>query len=128
MDFAVAKISGKQHLIKVGDVISVAATLGKVGDKLDFSQVLLLCLDDKVQIGEPTVSGTKVSGEIVFVGRDEKIRVSKFKAKSRYRKTIGFRADLTKVKITSIGGKAEEKTEAKPKVVKAAKPKAAKKS
>ena len=102
MDFAVVKISGKQHLIQVGDVIDVAADLGAVGDKLSFKEVLLLSLSDKLQIGTPTVSGAEISGEVTFAGRGEKLRISKFKAKSRYRKTIGFRADLTKIKITSF--------------------------
>lgn len=128
MDFAVVKISGKQHLIQVGDVIDIAADLGKVGDKLDFKEVLLLSLSDKLQIGEPVVSGAEILGEVIFAGRGEKLRISKFKAKSRYRKTIGFRADLTKIKITSLDGKVEAKTEAKPaKTAKIAKPKVAKK-
>ncbi len=128
MDFAVVKISGKQHLIQVGDVVDIAADLGKAGDKLDFKEVLLLSLSDKLQIGEPVVSGAEISGEVIFAGRGEKLKISKFKAKSRYRKTIGFRADLTKIKITSLGGKAEAKVEAKlAKTAKTAKPKIAKK-
>jgi ribosomal protein L21 len=35
--------------------------------------------------------------------RGEKIRVSKFKSKVRYRRTTGFRAALTKVEIQQIG-------------------------
>jgi hypothetical protein len=41
--------------------------------------------------------------------RGVKVRVSKFKSKVRYRRTTGFRAALTKVKIEKIGGVKTEK-------------------
>ncbi len=105
MDFAVIKLAGKQHLVKAEDVISVDADLGKVGDKLDLSEVLLTNISDKLEIGTPLVAGAKALGEIVFSGKGVKLHISKFKAKSRYRKTIGFRPNLTKIKILSIGNK-----------------------
>ena len=103
MDFAVVKIAGKQHLVSVGDTISIQADLGEVGKKLNFPEVLLLSLGDQISIGTPLVDKAEVATEVVFSGRGEKIRVSKFKAKARYRKTIGFRSNLTKLKIISIG-------------------------
>jgi ribosomal protein L21 len=40
------------------------------------------------------------------------VRVSKFKSKVRYRRTVGFRAALTRVQIEKIGA-AKEKTATK---------------
>ena len=105
MDFAVIKLAGKQHLVFEGTVVEVAADLGKVGDKLDLSEVLLINISGKLEIGTPLVAGAKAVGEIVFSGKGVKLHISKFKAKSRYRKTIGFRPNLTKIKILSIGNK-----------------------
>ena len=102
MDFAVVKVAGKQHLVAVGDVISVEADLGKMGQTLTFPEVLLLTIGDKISVGTPLVDKATVKAEVVFSGKGEKIRVSKFKAKARYRKTIGFRPNLTKLKITEI--------------------------
>lgn len=102
MDFAVIKLAGKQHLVFADSVVEVAADLGKVGDKIDLSGVLLISLGDKLKIGDPLVAKSKVTGEIVFSGKGVKLHISKFKAKSRYRKTIGFRPNLTKIKILSL--------------------------
>ena len=44
----------------------------------------------------------KVSAEVVDNVKGDKIRIAKFKAKSRYRKVRGFRARLTKLKIIKI--------------------------
>ena len=103
MNFAVIKLSGKQHLVFADSVVEVAANLGKVGDKIEFPEVLLVSLSEKLEVGTPLITGAKVSGEIIFSGKGVKLHVSKFKAKSRYRKTIGFRPDLTKIKIINIG-------------------------
>jgi large subunit ribosomal protein L21 len=48
------------------------------------------------------VSKGKVLGVITEHYKGDKIRISKFKAKVRYRKTIGFRPYYTKVKVNKI--------------------------
>lgn len=105
MDFAVVKIAGKQHLVKVGDIISVEAPLGEVGKPLTFPEVMLLSLNDKISIGTPLVDKTVVKTEVVSAGKGEKIHVAKFKSKIRYRRVTGFRPMLTKLKIISFSEK-----------------------
>jgi len=99
MKYAVIAISGTQYKIEENQVITV--------DKLDpliksTSEVLLIVDEDKVKIGNPTIKGASVEFENVRDYQGEKLRVSTFKAKSRYRKTHGFRAQLTDIKITKI--------------------------
>lgn len=102
MDFAVIKISGKQHLVKVGDLVTVDANLGEVGKKLTVSEVLLISTGSEVKIGTPMVIGAEVQTEIISSGKGKKIDVFKFKAKSRYRRAMGFRPLETKLKILSL--------------------------
>lgn len=99
MKYAVIAISGTQYKVEENQVITV--------DKFDptiktTDQVLLTVNDDKVTVGDPTVKGATVEFESVRDYQGEKLRVSIFKAKSRYRKTHGFRAQLTDIKITKI--------------------------
>ena len=105
MNYAVIRQGGKQYKVASGDVIELEGTLGKKDDKIVFADVLLLVEDGKITLGKPTVSGASLSAVIVENKKGEKIRVSKFKAKARYRKTIGFRPVLTVVKIDSFEGK-----------------------
>lgn len=99
MKYAVIAISGTQYKVEENKIITV--------DKLDptlksTDQVLLTVNEDKIVLGTPTVKGASVDFEIVKNYQGDKIRVSTYKAKSRYRKTRGFRPQLTDIKITKI--------------------------
>ena len=103
MKYAVIKTGGKQYKVSEGDVIEIDRIAGKDG-KISFEEVLLLVSDGNVKVGKPFLTGEKVEGKIIEDFRGEKVRVSKFKSKVRYRRTTGFRAALTKVQIEKIGG------------------------
>jgi large subunit ribosomal protein L21 len=108
MSYAVIKTGGKQYKVSEGDIIEIDRIAGRDG-KISFEEVLLLVNDGKVKVGKPFLSGEKVEGKILEDIRGEKVRVSKFKSKVRYRRTTGFRAALTRVQIEKIGGTKEEK-------------------
>lgn len=116
MSYAVIKTGGKQYKVSEGDVIEIERLNSEKDDKVVFDKVLLLVSDDKIKIGKPFIEGEKIEGRLLENLKGDKIRVSKFKAKVRYRKTIGFRASVSKVQIEKIGGvkaKSSEKTAAK---------------
>jgi large subunit ribosomal protein L21 len=102
MKYAVIKASGKQFKVQEGDLIKLDKLKGKPKDKLTFDEVLLVVDKEKATIGQPLIKGHKVSGEIVEQKKDKKIRVARFKAKSKYRKVKGHRSEITLVKITKI--------------------------
>jgi large subunit ribosomal protein L21 len=122
MKYAIIKSGGKQYKVSEGDVIEVDSLDKKKDDKIIFDNVLLLVSDTSVKIGKPTVVGEKVEGVVLEEFKGDKLYVLKYKAKVRYRRRIGFRARLTKVRIEKIGDKKEaavkeiKKTAAKPKV------------
>ena len=97
---AVIKTGGKQYLVSEGSVIYVEKLNGEVGSKVAFDEVLML--DNK--IGNPTIKGAKVLGEIVKHGKGEKIKIFKYKPNTTStRKKQGHRQPYTKVEIKSIG-------------------------
>ena len=53
-------------------------------------------------IGTPVVEGAKVTGKVEAQGKDKKILVFKYKAKSNYRKRQGHRQPFTKIVIEKI--------------------------
>jgi len=101
MQYAVIKSGGKQYRVSPGTVIEVDRIDQKEG-AIEFNEVLLSVNDDDVQIGTPLLSGVSVSGKIIEHFKDEKVRVARFKAKSRYRQVYGHRSHLTKVQIDKI--------------------------
>lgn len=103
MKYAVIKTGGKQYKVSEGDIIEVDRLAGENNGKVVFDQVFLLVSDGKIKIGKPTIVGEKVEGKILAQTKGDKIRVSKFKAKVRYRRVTGFRANLSRVQIEKIG-------------------------
>lgn len=102
MKYAVIKSGGKQYKVSEGDVIEIDRLPQEKG-KVTFGDVLLLVADGAVKLGKPTVTNEKVEAALVENFKGDKIRVSKYKSKVRYRKTIGFRASLSRVKIEKVG-------------------------
>ncbi|MBU0614182.1 50S ribosomal protein L21 [Patescibacteria group bacterium] len=101
--FAVIKTGGKQYLVKEGQILKVEKLTQEEGDDISFDAMLTASEDGSdVKVGKPVVSGAKVSAVVVENGRDKKISVIKYKAKSNYRKNVGHRQPFTKIKIEKI--------------------------
>ena len=101
---AIVKISGKQYRLAKGDRVTVDRLAGKIGDKVTFDQVLLLSDGPKATVGFPMVDGAAVTATLVAATRGPKLRVYKYKAKKRYRRTQGARAERSLLEVVSISG------------------------
>jgi large subunit ribosomal protein L21 len=102
--FAVIQTGGKQYKVAKGDVVKIEKLSGehKEGDKVTFDKVLLTDDGKSTQVGTPVVSGAKVEATIKEIGRDKKISVIRFRAKSRYHKKRGHRQEFFKVEINKV--------------------------
>ena len=72
------------------------------GDTVTLNDVLMLSLDGNVEVGNPTINGATVEAEVVGKGRDKKVVILKFKAKTRYRRKNGHRQHYTDLRVTNI--------------------------
>lgn len=102
MKYAVFSDKGNQYKVSEGEEILLEGANGEAGKKLKFEAVLLVVDGDKVKVGEPLVKGASVAIEVLGQEKGKKLKVFKFKAKSRYRRTQGHRSSYTRVKITKI--------------------------
>ena len=100
--YAIIKTGGKQYKVAEGDVIMVEKLAVGEGEAVVFDQVLTVVNDADVKIGTPVVEGAKVTGKVEAQGKDKKILVFKYKAKSNYRKRQGHRQPFTKIVIEKI--------------------------
>lgn len=100
--FAIIKTGGKQCLAEEGREIVIEKISGKPKDKVEFNEVLLFVDKEKIDIGQPLLKSAKVVGEIKEQIKEKKIKVFKFKAKSRYRKTKGHRQNKSRIIIKKI--------------------------
>jgi len=102
MKHAVIAISGSQFKVTEDQKLSVANLNINEGEKSICDQVLLIADDKKIEVGTPTIKDAKVEFEVIKNYQGEKVKIFKYKSKSRYRKSMGFRAQLTEIKITKI--------------------------
>jgi len=100
--YAVIQLLGKQHRVTEGETIVVDSVSQEDGAKFDVTDVLLVVDGDKISIGQPTVEKAKVTLSVVAQGKGKKIRVVKFKSKSRYRRVKGHRQHLSTLKVEKI--------------------------
>ena len=108
--YAVIKFASKQYLVREGDVIELERQ-----EKPLKIEVLFYCDGQKNTIGEPEVKGISVKAVILEDKIGKKVRVARFKKKSRYERVRGHRQPMSLVKIEKIGSssKDEEVTDKK---------------
>jgi len=102
MQYAVIEAGGKQYKITPGMELTLDSLKEEVGTAVDF-KVLLYVEDGILKIGTPYVEGISIKGTILGNLKGPKITVSKFLAKSRYRRRTGFRSRLSKVQFDQFG-------------------------
>ncbi|MEK7495221.1 MAG: 50S ribosomal protein L21 [Patescibacteria group bacterium] len=100
--YTVVKTGGKQYLVKDGMEITVDLMDSEKGKKVELEALLKFDDEGKTfELGTPFLKD-KVTAEVIDNVLGEKIRIARFKAKSRERKVRGFRSKLTKLKIIKV--------------------------
>ena len=100
--YAIVDIAGKQFKVTQDQFVYAPKMEGEEGASVEFSNVLLVDNDGKVEVGTPTVKGVKVSGKILGHVKGDKVIVFKKKRRKSYKKKNGHRQQFTKVLIENI--------------------------
>jgi large subunit ribosomal protein L21 len=101
--YAVIKTGGKQYRVAPGEKIKIEQIPADVGAQIVLDQVLMVADGDAVQLGNPLVSGAKVSATVLGHGRGEKVKIFKLRRRKHYQKTQGHRQNYTEIRVDSIG-------------------------
>ena len=99
--YAIVKTGGKQYKVAEGDHVKVEKIEGEAGTSVSLSPILVVD-GASVTSDSDALAKVTVSAEIVEQTKGPKIRIHKFKNKTRYHKRQGHRQQLTVVKITGI--------------------------
>jgi large subunit ribosomal protein L21 len=102
MPYAIIRTGGKQFRVEPGKKYRFPTIVGEAGGSIEFNDVLLGNDGQNVKTGVPTLSGAKVTGEIVKHGRGDKIIVFKMKRRKNYARKQGHRQGFTEVRINDI--------------------------
>ena len=109
---AVFQVAGKQFRGEKGDVLVVPNLNKDKGEKVKFDEVLMLTEKDDVTVGNPFIANASIEAEVLDSGKDDKVRIYKYKRRTKYRRTQGHRQDFTEIKISKINkATAKQKSE-----------------
>lgn len=101
---AVIETGGKQYVVGEGSVLSIEKLddISQKGEKVTFDKVLLIDDGSSTKVGNPYLSGAKVTAEFIETKKDDKVTVIRYRQKSRHFVKRGHRQPYTKVKITAL--------------------------
>lgn len=102
MGYAIIETGGKQYKVENGTVIEIEKLQGSKNGAVSFDKVLLYVDDSDVKIGKPYLTEYIVRAKFLSDFKGDKIRVARFRAKSRYRRVHGHRQSLSRVQIQDI--------------------------
>ena len=99
--FAVIKIAGQQFKVQAGQSLYVPHLPGKTGDKVEFSDILMLENEGKLSLGGEAKAIVKA--EIVTdLIKGDKVIAFKMKRRKGFRKKHGHRTQYSQIKVTEI--------------------------
>ncbi len=100
--YAIIKTGGKQYRVEPGETIYVERLTTPAGDQVSIGEVLLVSGEGAPKVGAPLLANAVVLGTVLEQGRDNKVRVFKYKHRKHYRRTRGHRQSYSMLRIDAI--------------------------
>src|SRR5210317_2665586 len=116
--YAIVEIAGQQFKVAKDQKVFVHRLPEAEGEKVHFSNVMLLEDGKNITIGAPAIEGAAVEAKVIKHLKGDKVIVFKKKRRKGYKVKNGHRQFLTEIQIDGISTKkapakkAEAKTEA----------------
>lgn len=101
MVYAVVRAGGRQEKVEVGSVVVLDRIAADENGNIELAPVLHVD-GDKITHDAKALSKIKVTAEVLGDLRGPKIVIQNYKNKTGYKRRMGHRSELTRVKITSI--------------------------
>lgn len=99
--YAVVRAGGRQEKVEVGTVVVLDRIKADKDGNVELAPVLFVD-GDKITHDAKALAKIIVTAEVVTDLRGPKINIQNYKNKTGYKRRMGHRSELTRVKITSI--------------------------
>lgn len=100
--YAIFVDGGRQYKVEEGQELEVDYRDVPPGEQVTFDKVLAVSAEDGLKLGQPTVTGTSVTAEVIGPALGDKIYVQKYRRRKNFRRRTGHRQIYTKVRIKQI--------------------------
>ena len=98
--YAVVRTGGKQYKVSEGDVIEVEK-LSDGSGTIRLTPLLVVDDEGKARTGGE-ISGASVTAKVVGESKGPKLKIFKYRSKSRYRRNLGHRQRYSRLEISQI--------------------------
>lgn len=103
--YAIIVDGGRQYKVTTGQQLDIDYRVDSAsGDTLEFAQVLAIGGDSGLKLGNPSVSGAKVTAKVIGMEKGEKLYIQKFRRRKNSKRRTGHRQKYTRVEISEIAG------------------------
>ena len=100
--YAIVEIAGQQFKVAKDQKVFVNRLPEAEGEKVQFSNVMLLEDGKNITIGAPAIEGAAVEAKVIKHLKGDKVIVFKKKRRKGYKVRNGHRQYLTQIQIESI--------------------------
>ena len=106
MSFAIIQTGGKQHKVKVSDIVKIEKLENlKTKSKIEFNEILAYGDDANIEVGSPIIKGAKVEANLIKNSKNKTVLIFKKRRRKNSRKKNGHRQLYSLIKINKIFSK-----------------------
>jgi len=106
MSYAVIQTGGKQYKVKSGDILKIEKLSDvKSNTKIEFKEILAYGDNKMIEIGAPTVQGSKVEANLIKNSKKRTVLIFKKRRRQNSRRKNGHRQEYSMIKIIKIFSK-----------------------
>ena len=106
MSYAIIQTGGKQYKVKSGEILKIEKLKDSKPDtKIEFKDVLAYGDDKIIEIGTPTVQGSKVEASLIKNSKNGTVLIFKKRKRQNSRRKNGHRQEYSMIKINKIFSK-----------------------
>ena len=106
MSYAIIQTGGKQYKVKSGEILKIEKLKDSKPDtKIEFKDVLAYGDDKIIEIGTPTVQGSKVEASLIKNSKNGTVLIFKKRRRQKKKKKNGHRQEYSMIKINKIFSK-----------------------
>ncbi len=101
-NYAIVESGSKQYWVETDSVIEVEKLGAEEGSKVELERVLFVKDGEKVQIGQPVVSGAKIICDYLGDFKAKKVISFKYRRRKDSKTKRGHRQNLSRLRVKEI--------------------------
>ncbi|MDC0150505.1 50S ribosomal protein L21 [Candidatus Pelagibacter sp.] len=106
MSYAVIQTGGKQYKVKSGEILKIEKLQDSKADtKIEFKEILAYGDNKMIEIGTPTIQGSKVEASLIKNSKNRTVLIFKKRRRQNSRRKNGHRQEYSMIRINKIFSK-----------------------